>query len=94
MHDNRRFISGSKIYTKTTILESVVEKSFGEYTVNHYFKEIVKKNDGIDQTVDEKTNWEDDKLSADLNDKKLISDITVIAKNLQVMIGKNNFQQI
>ena len=30
----------------------------------------------------------------DLNDKKLISDITVIAKNLQVMIGKNNFQQI
>lgn len=70
MQDNRRFISGTKVYTKTTILESVVDKSNGEYTVNHYFKEIIKKNDGIDQTVDEKTNWEDDKLSADLNDKK------------------------
>lgn len=69
MQDNRNFISGSKVYTKTTILESVVEKRYDGYTVNHYFKEIIKKNDGIDQTVDEKTNWEDDKLSSDLNDK-------------------------
>ena len=69
MHDNRRFISGTKIYVKTTILESVVDKYGDQYIVNHYFKEIVKKNDSIDQSVDEKTNWEDDKLSPDLNDK-------------------------
>ena len=69
MHDNRRFISGTKIYVKTTILESVVDKYGDQYIVNHCFKEIVKKNDSIDQSVDEKTNWEDDKLSPDLNDK-------------------------
>ena len=69
MHDDRRFISGTKIYVKTTILESVVDKYGDQYIVNHYFKEIVKKNDSIDQSVDEKTNWEDDKLSPDLNDK-------------------------
>ena len=43
MHDNRRFISGSEIYVKTTILESVVDKYGDKYTVHHYFKEIVKK---------------------------------------------------
>ena len=69
MHDNRSFISGSKIYTKTTILESVVIKYGDEYTVDHYFKEIVEKNDLIDRSVDEKTNWKGDKLSPDLNDK-------------------------
>lgn len=69
MHDNRRFISGTKIYVKTTILESVVEIHGDQYTVNHYLKEIVKNNDFIDRSVDEKINWEDDKLSLDLNDK-------------------------
>ena len=43
MQDNRRFISGNKIYTKTTILESIVEKYGDKYTVNHLFKEIIKK---------------------------------------------------
>ena len=69
MCDNRRFISGSRVYVKTTILESVVELHNDEYSVNHYFKEIIKKNDLVEQTVDEKINWEDDFLSTDLNDK-------------------------
>ena len=43
MQDNRRFISGDKIYTKTTILESIVEKYGNKYTVYHLFKEIIKK---------------------------------------------------
>lgn len=69
MQDNRRFISGSNIYAKTTILESVVEKYGNKYTVRHYIKEIVKKIDLIYQSVDEKTNWQNDELSPDLNDK-------------------------
>lgn len=69
MHDNRRFISGSRVYVKTTILGSVVELHSNEYSVNHYFKEIIKNNDLVEQTVDEKINWEDDLLSTDLNDK-------------------------
>ena len=32
-------------------------------------KKLLKKNDLIDRSVDEKTNWEDDELSPDLNDK-------------------------
>lgn len=70
MQDNRRFISGFKVYVKTTVLESVVELHNNEYSINHYFKEIIKKNDLVEQTVDEKTNWEDDLLSTNLNDKK------------------------
>ena len=69
MEDNRRFISGSRVYVKTTILESVVENFGDEYSVNHYFKEIIKNNDFVEQTIDEKINWEDDLLSTDLNDK-------------------------
>ena len=61
MEDNINFIRGKKIYVKTTILESVVELVHeGEYKVCHYFKEIVKNNDFVDQTVDEKINWEHD----------------------------------
>ena len=69
MQDNKQFISGSKVYVKLTILESVVKLHGGEYSVDHYFKEIIKKNDFVEQTVDEKINWEDDLLSTDLNDK-------------------------
>ena len=43
MQDNRRFISGKKIYSKTIILESIVEKCGHECVINHYLKEIVKK---------------------------------------------------
>ena len=69
MQDNHRFISGDKIYTKTTILESIVEKCGNKYTVDHLFKEIIKKNDSIDKSMDEKINLEYDELSPDLNDK-------------------------
>lgn len=69
MQDNKQFISGSRVYVKLTILESVVKLDYGEYSVDHSFKEIIKENDFVEQTVDEKINWEDDLLSTDLNDK-------------------------
>ena len=69
MQDNHRFISGNTIYTKTTILESTVDKYGNQYQVHHFFKEIIKKNDSIDKSIDEKINLEDDELSPDLNDK-------------------------
>lgn len=69
MHDSRDFIFGATVFVKTTILESIVEKHFDSYTVHHYFKEIIKKNDEIENTVNERTNWERDLLSEDLNDK-------------------------
>ena len=69
MQDNRKFIFENTIYTKTTILESIVEEYNNKYTVHHFLKEIIKKNDLIDKTVDEKISWANDELSPDLNDK-------------------------
>ena len=34
-----------------------------------FSKKLLKKNDLIDKTVDEKINWDDDELSPDLDDK-------------------------
>ena len=69
MEDNRNFLESHKIYVKTTILESIVELLHDKYFVTHHLKEIVKNNDFVHKTVDEKFNWEHDKLSLDLNDK-------------------------
>ena len=69
IEDNRNFLESHKIYVKTTILESIVELLHDKYFVTHHLKEIVKNNDFVHKTVDEKFNWEHDKLSLDLNDK-------------------------
>ena len=69
MQNNHRFISGNTIYTKTLILETIVDKYGDKYTIHHLFKRIIKENDSINQSVDEQNCWEDEELSPDLNDK-------------------------
>ena len=58
--------SSSKLYQKTTILQSTLCKTYDGYEVIHKFKEIVKENEFGDTTCKARTNYERVDLSKEL----------------------------
>ena len=61
------FLTGSsKLYQKTTILQSTLCKTYDGYEVKHEFKEIVKENEYGDTTCKARTNFEMVDISKEL----------------------------
>lgn len=63
MEQYRNCLSNPHIYSKTTVIESIVTKEvqpYEKYVVNHSLLEVIKTKNNHTYSIDEKTKWQTD----------------------------------